>query len=94
MKKLIVTCFIALLSLSLFMGRTMLTSMATEEDHAEPYYKSIQIREGDSLWAIAEQYKESSSMTTHEYVDCLIRMNSLKSDKIHSGQYLTVVYYQ
>lgn len=94
MKKLIATCFIMLLFLGLFMGRTVFTSMATEELHAEPYYKSIQIREGDNLWTIAAQYKDKSSMTTSDYVNCLIRMNSLKNDTIHTGQHLTVVYFQ
>ena len=42
----------------------------------------------------ANQYKDGSSMSTHEYVDQLRQMNSLKKDTIHAGQYLTVVYYK
>ena len=94
MRKLMVTCFAVLLLVTVFMGRTMFTSMAKEEPAAEPYYKSIQIQEGDSLWEIASQYKEGSTMGTHEYVDRLIQMNGLKKDTIHAGQYLTVVYYK
>lgn len=94
MRKLIVTCFTVLMFVTVFMGRTMFISMAKEEPSKEPYYKSIQIQDGDSLWEIASRYKEGSSMSTHEYVDCLIQMNSLKKDTIHAGQYLTVVYYK
>ena len=94
MRKLIVTCFAVLLLVTMFMGRAMFTSMAKEETTAAPYYKSIQIREGDSLWKIADQYKEGRSMSTHEYVDRLIQMNNLKKDTIHAGQYLTVVYFE
>ena len=94
MRKLIVTCFAVLLLVTMFMGRAMFTSMAKEETTAAQYYKSLQIREGDSLWKIADQYKEGSSMSTHEYVDRLIQMNNLKKDTIHAGQYLTVVYFE
>ena len=49
---------------------------------------------GDSLWNIARQYKKGSHMSTEEYVKELKRMNSLRSDTIHKGQFLTVVYYK
>lgn len=94
MKKMLVACITVMLLVSIFMGRTIFTSMAKEENQATPFYKSIQIKKGDNLWNIADQYKERSSMDTHEYVDCLIQMNSLKNDRIHAGQYLTVVYFQ
>lgn len=94
MKKFIITCFAVLLLVTMFMGRTMFTSMAKEESAGTPYYKSVQIREGDSLWELAGQYKEGSSLSTREYMDQLKQMNSLKKDTIHAGQYLTVVYYK
>ena len=40
------------------------------------------------------QYKKGSHMSTGEYVKELKRMNSLRSDTIHKGQFLTVVYYK
>lgn len=94
MVKLVAACFTVLLFVTIFMGRTMFTSMAKEESAATPYYKSVRIQEGDSLWELANQYKDGSSMSTHEYVDQLRQMNSLKKDTIHAGQYLTVVYYK
>lgn len=94
MKKIVIACFTVVLSVGLFMGRTIFTSMAKEESNTTPFYKSIQIEEGDSLWRIAGQYKERSSMSTSEYVNCLRQMNCLKNDTIHTGQYLTVVYFQ
>lgn len=90
---------IIIIAVSLFvillMGRTMFTSMAEEDKTlTSPYYKSIQIQEGDSLWKIASQYKEGSSMSTLEYIDQLKQMNCLTKDTIHTGQYLTVVYFE
>ena len=62
--------------------------------HAAFCYRSVEIKEGDSLWNIARQYKKGSHMSTEEYVKELKRMNSLRSDTIHKGQFLTVVYYK
>lgn len=95
MKKLIVSCWVVILMTALFLGRMMFTSMAKEENKGPvPYYKSIRIQEGDSLWGIAGQYKEGSTMSTGEYVIRLKKMNGLTKDTIHAGQYLTVVYFE
>ena len=88
-------CFIMLLFVTILTGRSMLTTMAEEEPvTVSPYYRSVEIKEGDSLLNIARQYKKGSHMYTEEYVKELKRMNSLRSDTIHKGQFLTVVYYK
>lgn len=94
-RRLAATCFTVLLFVSIIMRRTMFTSMAKEEgSRTTPYYKSVRIQEGDSLWGIARQYREGSSMSMEEYVNQLRQMNGLKRDTIHTGQYLTVVYFE
>ena len=82
MRKLIVTCFAVLLLVTMFMGRAMFTSMAKEETTAAPYYKSIQIREGDSLWKIARQHNVS--------VDDLKRWNGVDEKTLRAGSVLVV----
>ena len=62
--------------------------------NGSPYYKSVEIKDGDNLWNIARQYKKGSRMSTEEYIRELKRMNSLRSDTIHKGQFLTIVYYK
>ena len=57
------------------------------------YYKSIEIQQGDSLWTIAKEYCTNPSVDTHEYINELKDINALKSDVIHEGQHLMVVYY-
>lgn len=79
----------------LFAGINLLSSQA-EEQRSNPYHKyytSIQVKEGDSLWSIAENYKKHSGKSTSEYVAELKHMNSLTGDTIHAGNYLTVYYY-
>ncbi|MEY8337280.1 LysM peptidoglycan-binding domain-containing protein [Lachnospiraceae bacterium 62-35] len=68
------------------------TIIVKEQGRFLKYYKSIQIKNGDSLWSIAGEYKENCQMTTEEYVNELRSMNQLKSDTIYAGQYLTIVY--
>ena len=64
-----------------------------EEKAATRYYKSVEIQEGDSLWSLAKEYREGGSLSAKEYVEELKKMNNLREDTIHTGQYLTVVYF-
>lgn len=57
------------------------------------YYKSIQLEAGDTLWAIANEYRGDHYDSIYDYIDEVIEMNGLKSDEIHAGQYLTIPYY-
>lgn len=57
------------------------------------YYTSIEIQEGDSLWSIAEQYKSEHYESTQAYIDELVVLNDLRTETIHEGQHLMVVYY-
>ncbi len=57
-KRFLTGCFIMLLFVAILTGRSMLTSMAEEEPMTvSPYYKSVEIKDGDNLWNIARQYK-------------------------------------
>lgn len=78
-----------------FFGHTLLNAHAGEKGAGQlnRYYTSIQLEQGDSLWDIAGQYMEGSGCSKQEYVEELKRMNGLKDGQIHSGEYLTVVYY-
>lgn len=93
-KQLIALSLIVFLG-SHFFGHSIMNALAgeTEAPAREKYYTSIEIQKGDSLWTIAGSYLENSGMTTAQYVKELKNMNGLKEDTIHSGQYLTVMYF-
>ena len=57
------------------------------------YYKSITIKQGDSLWSIAQEYRTDEYEDIQEYIDELIQLNGLTSKTIHEGQHLVVAYY-
>ncbi len=78
-----------------FFGHTLLNAHA-EEKRVQPlnrYYTSIQLRQGDSLWDIAGKYARETDYSVKEYVEELKRINGLKGEDIHSGEFLTIVYF-
>lgn len=58
------------------------------------YYKCIVIEYGDTLWEIAAEYKGSYYDSVYDYIDEVMAINHLTTDRIHAGQYLTVPYYE
>lgn len=56
-------------------------------------YKSITLEYGDTLWGIASEYKGDYCESVQDYIDEVMSINNLKTDKIHAGQCLTIPYY-
>lgn len=58
------------------------------------YYKSITVQDGDTLWKYAEEYGDSAYYDSNqEYIDEVIKMNTLTDDEIISGQNIIIPYY-
>lgn len=65
-----------------------------EEPVSYKYYKSIEIKDGDTLWSIAKEYMTSDYESIEDYIDELRELNQLGNDHILiSGKHLNVVYY-
>ena len=80
---------------SIFAVRGMRFVQAKDSSDAESayrYYKSIELKAGDTLWDIAETYADACSLSVPEYVQELKAINGLRGDLIHEGQHLTIVY--
>ena len=92
--------FIAILSFTFILMTALFacTNFAEASDHTEQtgsscvLYKSIQLKSGDSLWSIAEEYMPESFSSIQDYIEELKEINGLESDEIHEGRYLTVIY--
>lgn len=95
MRKLLIALLMAAAFASGLFSQTLLNVHAQEEETLElnRYFTSIQIQNGDSLWDIASRYSRGSGYSIQEYVDELKRMNGIQHEDIHSGEYLTVVYF-
>lgn len=94
MKKMIMILALMVFISSNIFGVSLLNTMAKEPSRPEQvsYYKSIQIKSGDSLWSIASEYTKDTDIKIQDYIHQLMQMNGLKEETIHAGQYLTVMY--
>ncbi len=69
------------------------TAKAKEDKTYYKYYTSYEIKPGDTLYAIAEQYMEGYS-SKEEYVRELKQTNGIRNiDSIRAGQIIHVPYY-
>ncbi|MBE5952880.1 MAG: LysM peptidoglycan-binding domain-containing protein [Lachnospiraceae bacterium] len=59
----------------------------------QKYFICIDIKEGDSLWSIADLYISEEYSSVEEYVKEVKELNGLTSDKIFCGATLVVPYY-
>lgn len=69
------------------------TTISKTKDQKYKYYTSIKLEEGDSLWVIAEQYMTLEYNNIADYIAEVKSINSLSSDNITAGSFLTVPYY-
>ena len=84
---LIVTC-------SIFMSTFRSSAQSDPAKTSYKYYKSITVSNNDTLWSIAEAYMDEEHYTSvNEYINEVIRMNSLPNDTICYGQHLIIPYY-
>lgn len=98
MQKNILIMMVALICIiaGVIIGSTLLSSSrakASNEDVLYKYYTSIEVKQGDTLWTIADTYKTDDSVTKDDYIREVMHMNGLQNETIHAGDFLTVAYY-
>ena len=57
-------------------------------------YNSMRLEPGDTLWGIALEHKGSRYASAQDYIDEVMEINGLTSDRIHADRYLTIPYYE
>ena len=88
-----IVAFIIIAGLSIVLGSNLASAHDKSEQSEQKFYKSIEIKEGDTLWGIAKEYRGDDYNSIYDYIDEVMSINGLTSDQIHAGQYLTVAYY-
>lgn len=85
-------CLIALFILAFISDGTV--SDAENNRKKVKLFTSIEVSYGDTLYDIASQYVDENYKNTTEYINEVVKINSLdNSDKIVAGQYIIVPYY-
>ena len=67
---------------------------ASQENTSTIQVKSIMVESGDTLWDIATANYSDNYDSIEEYVDVIKDCNHITSDKIFTGSYLIIPYYQ
>lgn len=57
------------------------------------YYRTVEVKGGDTLWSIADSYSDSDYISKEDYIKEIKKINNISGDTIHSGNYLTISYY-
>ena len=58
------------------------------------YYKSVEVKPGDSLWSIAKIYRTDEFPSIYAYIEEIYKLNELQSENIKAGSYLMVICYK
>jgi len=93
-KRLIAIVIILVVSLGILLG-TGIKALASsgESQKLHKYYKSICIKEGDTLWDIAGEYVQNTDVERQEYIDEICELNSIYENEIHAGDFIIVSYF-
>ena len=78
------------------MGTLFLCSQNAQAASAErpyKYYTSVQVKEGDTLWKIADTYITEECGSMADYIAEICLVNHISENDIHVGQYITIPYY-
>ena len=69
-------------------------AQSSDETLVYKYYKSIVVRNGDTLWDYAGMYGgDGQYSSSRDYIKEVMQLNSLHDHKIVAGQYLILPYY-
>lgn len=82
-----------MLGIVFFCGR-ITNAQEKSGDIAYKYYTSIEISSGDSLWSIAEKYRDDHYDSIQDYMDEVVSINHIGNrNRLISGQFLVIPYY-
>ncbi len=70
-----------------------IANAGTQNSIRHKYYTSVEIKQGNSLWKIAEEYMSEEYDSIDDYIKEVKQINHLTEDLIYEGAYLCVPYY-
>jgi LysM repeat protein len=85
---------VLVIAMTVTLGSLLVSAAGAETVHSYKYYTSIEVKYGETLWSIAEEYLDAAHYASIEdYIKEVRRINHLKDDNIIAGRYLVVPYY-
>lgn len=93
-KHIVLLCISVILVCSLsFIMSSSFSKASAPNSETYKYYKSIQIKSGDSLWTIANEYMDYHYTSISEYIDEVKVMNCITDEAVKAGNYIIIPYY-
>lgn len=95
-RKISFTCMTAIFVMVLALSVFSLSAKADSTNNANEYkyYTSHKIEQGESLWAIAEDYMDQEHYDSiQDFIEEIKSVNQMSGDKIQSGNYLLIPYF-
>ncbi len=96
-KKILYTSLFAFVCISILVLTVIIRnnnqSKASASLSGSYHYETVVIKEGDSLWSIAEEHIDSYSGTARDLVNEIASVNNLETDSIITGTYILVPVY-
>lgn len=81
-------------SFSIFLFSFKTKAQVSSEEILYKYYKSVVVNSGDTIWDYAQLYaNEDFYDSYHNYINEVVSINGLDSDKIQAGQWIILPYY-
>ncbi len=93
-KRMIAIVSILAISMIILLGSSIrIFANSNNDETVYKYYTSIRLENGDTLWDIANTYTDGLDIDKKSYIEEICKLNNIKEDEIHSGEYITIVYY-
>ncbi len=88
-----ILCIMAGIMLGMMLSPAQ-TSEASVSYDVKTRYMSVRVEDGMTLNALAQEYNTENVISDREYVKEVQALNNVYDDKIQSGCYLTIPYYE
>lgn len=80
---------------AIFVSCMLISNAKASKIEREKSMTSIQVKQGDTLWTIAEKYADKSEWGEYDdYIDEVKKINGIKGNTIHAGGYIVIPYYE
>lgn len=91
----VVLLAVCMLFLGIFIGSHRVAQVEAKEfvQNRQKFYTSITVEDGDTLWAIADEYMTEDFEDRDSFMNEVRQMNDLTGSIIRSGSTLLIPYY-